>query len=70
MKTTIRLRKSWRLKMIKNKCCLCNKEINGYGNNPEPLKRVADGWCCDSCNITRVIPERIKDYHMSIKKSE
>lgn len=22
------------------KCCFCKKEIKGYGNNAEPLKRV------------------------------
>lgn len=50
------------------KCCLCNGEIEkkfntkrdiiwDSGNNAEPLK---DGRCCDVCNTTKVIPERIK----------
>lgn len=45
------------------KCCLCKKEIDetntfmSYGNNAQPL---ADGRCCDICNITKVIPERMK----------
>ena len=38
------------------KCCLCNEEIKGYGNNALPLK---DGRCCDSCNIAKVIPARL-----------
>ncbi len=43
------------------KCCLCGKEIevvNGWdqGNNAQPLK---DGRCCDECNETKVIPERM-----------
>ena len=46
-------------------CCLCGKRVLGwgdnqqYGNNPLPLK---DGECCDKCNMTKVIPERIKKH--------
>ena len=39
------------------KCILCNKEYNGYGNNAEPLK---EGLCCNECNVTKVIPERLR----------
>ena len=39
------------------KCCFCKKEIKGYGNNAEPLKK---GYCCDECNIKLVIPTRFK----------
>ena len=42
----------------KNECCICKEEITGYGNNPAP---VAEGRCCDSCNATVVIPERINN---------
>ena len=50
------------------KCCLCSGEIDeqktpegkvfyiGW-HNAQPLK---DGRCCDNCNKTKVIPERIK----------
>lgn len=38
-------------------CCLCKKKYSGYGNNAQPLKT---GVCCDSCNSTKVIPERLK----------
>lgn len=38
------------------KCCICGKEIEGYGNNAQP---VADGQCCDECNMDKVIPARI-----------
>ena len=38
------------------KCCICGEEINGYGNNAEPL---AEGECCDRCNIEVVIPYRL-----------
>jgi len=41
-------------------CCFCNEEIDGYGNNPEP---VAEGElkCCDKCNMSVVIPARINE---------
>ena len=42
----------------KEKCVLCGKEIEGYGNNPAPL--ADEGKCCDSCNSKRVIPARFK----------
>ncbi len=38
------------------KCCLCNKEFKGFGNNAKPLK---NGICCDECNTYKVIPTRI-----------
>lgn len=41
---------------IKQKCCLCGEEFEGYGNNPEPL--VSEGSCCDRCNAEKVIPAR------------
>lgn len=37
-------------------CCLCGEKIEGYGNNPAPLR--TEGHCCDDCNIARVIPAR------------
>jgi hypothetical protein len=43
------------------KCSICFKQIetkNGWtdGNNAQP---VNDGRCCDTCNLTVVIPARI-----------
>lgn len=38
-------------------CCLCGKTYKGFGNNAWPL---AEGTCCDECNATKVIPERMK----------
>ncbi len=49
----------------KFKCCLCGKDCVGYGNNPAPLKRDINkkpNRCCDNCNFTKVIPERIKRF--------
>lgn len=38
------------------KCCICGKEIIGYGNNAMP---VSEGRCCDECNSDFVIPVRL-----------
>ena len=58
-------------------CCICTESIKPKylgkdkkgiahywynGNNAQP---VADGSCCDSCNSTVVIPQRITDISMS-----
>ena len=46
------------------KCCLCDGDIevqpNGWtgGHNPEPLAS-SEMSCCDTCNATQVIPERL-----------
>jgi hypothetical protein len=41
-------------------CCLCGNKFNGHGNNPRPLpiKKETDR-CCDDCNTTKVIPQRL-----------
>lgn len=36
-------------------CCICGKDINGYGNNPMPIGGAS---CCDECNSKVVIPYR------------
>lgn len=41
-------------------CCICGIPITGYGNNPAPVKDK--GYCCDYCNATVVIPERLKQW--------
>jgi hypothetical protein len=41
-------------------CCLCDKEVEGYGNDPRPLPmKDEDDECCDECNLAKVIPARI-----------
>ena len=51
-------------------CCICKGEIEkkfnakgkmvyDTGNNARPIK---EGRCCDVCDATTVIPERIKTY--------
>ena len=42
------------------RCCFCGEPLLGLGNNPEPLASAELG-CCDSCNMTRVIPARLKE---------
>ena len=29
------------------KCSICNNNIEGFGNNAQPIN---DGICCDECN--------------------
>jgi len=46
-------------------CCLCGNPIEPVGTwtqgcNAQPL---ADGRCCQTCDNTRVIPERIRRYY-------
>lgn len=49
------------------KCCICGKEIVGYGNNPagaldnkgNQIKWNKNDRCCDNCNIERVILGRL-----------
>ena len=41
-------------------CCICGKKFNGYGNNPDPVKK--EGRCCDDCNNTKVIPARLEEW--------
>jgi len=38
-------------------CCLCDEEVEGFGNNPDPVCK--NGRCCDKCNAEKVIPARI-----------
>jgi len=49
------------------KCCICGKEIKGFGNNPwgalnkkgEEIKWKPEEECCDECNGKYVVPGRI-----------
>ncbi len=47
---------------MEKKCCLCNIVIT-HGmdsNNPDPLGKSPDDVCCNYCNISKVLPARIK----------
>ena len=56
------------------KCVICHKDIEkqytedgimywDQGNNAEP---IAKGRCCNHCNETVVMPQRITDMQMSL----
>jgi hypothetical protein len=46
------------------KCCLCAGRYEHFGNNPAPLKNK--GRCCDKCNTTKVILERLKLFRRNL----
>ena len=47
-----------------NICSICNSEIDDrFGHNAWPIN---DGTCCDTCNMTVVVPKRIEN----LKKAE
>ncbi|MBO7079737.1 MAG: hypothetical protein J6W64_08025 [Bacilli bacterium] len=61
-------------------CCICGKEIVGYGNNPDGAawKSPYSGniiqptfseneRCCDECNNTYVIPGRLYSIYKNNK---
>lgn len=41
-------------------CCILGKTIEGYDNDPYPVKET--GLCCQICNCTVVLPERVRLY--------
>jgi hypothetical protein len=44
-------------------CILCDAKIGkGSRHNPRPLAQ--SGVACDDCNITRVIPERLRIFNL------
>ena len=57
--------------MEKFKCCLCGKEVEGYGNDPSPIQtQNEDDECCDECNLVKVIPARINLVILKNKTNE
>lgn len=53
-------------KMTNKKCVLCKREgvMDEFGNNAQPIK---EGMCCEYCNNTYVIPERLRRLKLGIK---
>ena len=49
---------------LEKTCVLCGNKIFGYGNNASP---VADGTCCDLCNMEKVIPARLNQFRSKRK---
>lgn len=52
------------------KCCICDKKIVGYGNNPYPVVDDDNARCCDECNLYYVIPARLARLLESEKRKE
>lgn len=40
-------------------CCFCNKELNHLTAND--ARPVSNGRCCTGCNVTIVVPARIRE---------
>lgn len=52
---------------MSKKCSICESEINGFGNNPEPVTKnniplTVEDRCCDDCNLSVVMPVRLTDW--------
>lgn len=45
--------------MGQKRCCICGKEMLGYGHNPAPIKSY--GQCCDACDDLYVFPYRLAE---------
>ena len=41
-------------------CCICGKEVHGWGNDPWPINNDKDAQCCDECDMNVVVPERLR----------
>lgn len=43
------------------KCVICGNPLpkGDLGNNSEPIKPFSSGTCCNSCNMSKVIPARL-----------
>lgn len=54
-------------KSEKNICCICGREIEGYGYNPYPVRE--EGQCCRRCNYEVVVPERYRR-HLEYQKTK
>ncbi len=43
----------------KHKCVICDMYFEGFGHNPEPVRKYEEGRACDGCNAMSVIPARL-----------
>jgi hypothetical protein len=48
-------------------CVICRKSFPGFGNNAAP---VADGQCCNDCNINVVVPARVERMYAAMAAEE
>ncbi len=51
-------------------CIICNNIIDGYGNNPMPVKKVSEGKACNKCYVETVLPARFElpEFKINLKK--
>lgn len=62
--------------MERYKCCLCKKEFEGYGNNPDgfldidykPIKWESNDRCCNDCNRLVIRDRVITEYLIKKRK--
>lgn len=46
-------------------CCFCGNVCeNEWGNNPDPVNVNPQARCCDACNMSIVIPARLKAWKL------
>jgi len=52
------------------KCIICNNIIEGYGNNPTPIKEVSEGKACNKCYAEIILPARFElpQFKTNLKK--
>lgn len=50
------------------KCCICGREIEGYGSNPIPIRD--EGRCCNECDNSFVTPYRIVELNVAESREE
>lgn len=55
IKLSIKLKKLKKKEL--KKCCFCNKNLDNK-NNPYPLIEIKNVYCCDNCDINKVVPFR------------
>ena len=47
----------------KNFCVFCGGNVGKWGNNPEPLVDFDKGRACSDCNMSVVLPARLKEVY-------
>lgn len=50
------------------KCCICGCEFTGWGNNPWPVVKDEDAYCCNDCDAMYVLPARIAEMYANRKE--
>lgn len=46
----------------KTKCAICGIEFEGFGCNPDPVRRGENDRCCPQCDYIFVIPARSRQF--------